>query len=362
MLLLKGGPGSVHLLREKINITVLPNTNAEVTADFRFYNSGAASTIKIGFPEDSWGDFLSKAEFARHTHFKSFRCWADGIPIKAKRVYDNEGSYDAGALWTKQLYFGKGQKRRVRIRYVSVGEWDASDQRGHSFTFGNGNWPTKVQDSLIKVNFLARGAWWISGRGGADKGWKGNLLTLRRRNGQNEKFDDDFHLIFISTLPSTTDEFPEWNERKNWFLITNPGYKTERGMIRVTSPPFKVQEGRQGWIQADILTKRRLAKDKTGRVIYKNRDYFYWPPILKRQWNAATKQFTFRSGSRQFTVNLKEARRNSARLPYRAGVPFLVTRRHEEDYLYLPLQQLERALLIRIGFDKSGTPYTYLPK
>lgn len=335
---------SVRMVREKINLTVRPDTSAKVVADFWFYNGGPATTVTMGFPEESDGD-ISGAYFQRHSDFKEFRSLVDGRPIKVQRVMSQIRENGGKALWIKKVRFGKYQRRHIRVSYITDGSNDSNGYRGHSYAFTGGNWQGLVEESVLTVKFLPRGAWWVSGNG-----WKGNQLTFQRRNWQAQ---EDFGISFVSTLPSQDARAPE-GTAGTWTLVQNSGFDLERGIMTAWAPPRVIQEGSNHWIAASPLGTRRI-------LLGKNREWVSAPPALTTSWNKSQTQYRIEHGSRRFIVDHETALKNSAHSPHHPGVPFYVMR-GGKPLLYLPQEELEHSLATRIGFDGNGATYLYAPQ
>lgn len=297
----------IRMEREMIAMTVRPDTDAEVIADFWFYNSGPATTVTMGFPESSGGEAYTPDNFRRRSDLIGFRSWIDGRLAKVRRVVARlEDKHplpgDGRAYWIKKVRFGRYQRRRVRVRYTTSGGSDSSLYQSHSYAFTGGNWHGLVAESVLTVRFLPRGSWFVSGQG-----WKGNQFIFKRHNWEAE---GEYELSFIATLPyAATNSRNGVGWGKSWTFIQNPGFDLDRGLIRVGALPTMVQEGRNRWLIADEFDYFPVF-DSKGKPLHKN-DMGVYPVYLR--WNETKKHFIILFKSRRFIVDRKSAVRNSAR-------------------------------------------------
>ena len=151
--MLGGEHKDVQMVRELVRIR--PHQSGFVTtADFVFRNHGAATTVVMGFPEESGG-----VDSSSRLSFSSFASWVDGRRVKVRRRVNSQSSEDYQWLWTKTVHFGRHQTRRVRVRYVSEGGGgDSSGYSWVSYDFTGGNWRGQVEKSVLDV-ILPRGSY-----------------------------------------------------------------------------------------------------------------------------------------------------------------------------------------------------------
>jgi hypothetical protein len=196
---LAGEHSSVRMVRETIAMT-LGQTDYVTDARFEFHNGGAATTVKMGFPESGGGDIIG-SNWRRKTSFKSFRTWVDGREIKATRMIAKSSSEeDFTAFWVKTVRFARGQTRHVRVLYRSaLGGSTEGDFIYYDFT--GGNWKGKVNESLLSVTFTKPGDYLLMPDYGTAKPTprrSGNTFHYRWRNWQAQ---EGFRLAYMKRLP-----------------------------------------------------------------------------------------------------------------------------------------------------------------
>lgn len=167
---LKGEHNSVQMVSETVSISVLQNSsnenngfNYKTIATFIFKNHGKAQTVKMGFPESSYGDFKGG--------FLYFHTWVDGKEVKAERCIldpedEDSSSYVAfnpdsidcengfEALWIKEVSFEENETKTITVEYMSpVNSGVALSGKGIeywiSYDFTGGNWYGTVEESKV---------------------------------------------------------------------------------------------------------------------------------------------------------------------------------------------------------------------
>ena len=174
--ILKGEHNSVQMVSETINISVLQTDtdeqgsfNYKTIATFIFKNHGKAQTVKMGFPECSYGDF--------NGGFLYFHTFVDGKEVNAVRsVLDPEDedsstyipfndSIDCEngfeALWIKEVSFEENETKTITVEYMSpVNSGVAVSGKGIeywiSYDFTGGNWYGAVEESKVIVDIPAK--------------------------------------------------------------------------------------------------------------------------------------------------------------------------------------------------------------
>jgi hypothetical protein len=147
---------SVRMVRERIRIDIYPN-RYRVTADFEFRNSGPATTVHMGFPERGDGDGRAPA-------FRNFVTLVSGRRARVRRVLSAPAATEQQdpesylALWVKQVPFGDGQGRRVRVSYDAEPGGTALLGPFASYEFAGQNWNGTVEESAVTVALHGVGA------------------------------------------------------------------------------------------------------------------------------------------------------------------------------------------------------------
>lgn len=158
---LRGEHRDIQMVRELVWIEVRGDSYT-TTADFEFFNHGSAQSVRMGFPEESYGGG-SGDRLLKKSSFQSFATWVDGRQVRARRVASEQDvSERFKALWVKTVFFGSGQRRRVRVRTESrVGGMAAYLSEGGgrlaSYNFSGGNWKGSVQESVLVAVLHGKG-------------------------------------------------------------------------------------------------------------------------------------------------------------------------------------------------------------
>lgn len=146
---------SVRMVREHVKLEVGPRL-IFATADFVFENDGPATKVLMGFPESGHGD-IDPHDFGKNPGFYAFNTWVDGEKVSARRAVvslTKEQTYKAH--WVKEVAFGAGQERTVRVTYVApVGSAAGGQMAEYAFT--GGNWAGKVAESKLEIRILPTG-------------------------------------------------------------------------------------------------------------------------------------------------------------------------------------------------------------
>lgn len=133
-----------------------------VTADFVFQNHGPRTIVTMGFPEGASSESVGEKQWRAHSSFGAFASWVDEKPVRVRRVVTRGGSDDLNALWTKQVLFGRGQTRHVRVRYLSGGGGDSNGGSFVSYDFTGGNWRGRVEKSVLSIEFTQSGDYYVN--------------------------------------------------------------------------------------------------------------------------------------------------------------------------------------------------------
>ena len=140
---------TVRMVREKVDVQ-LSTGSARVRCEFVFENEGKAAAVKMGFPEEAWGD----AAYAQKSAFRGFRSWVDGTPIRTTVVSASPSDRREYRAWhVKNVRFAAGQTRTVVNEYGSGlgGVSDGSSFFNYVLRTG-ASWKGKIGEAVIEVD------------------------------------------------------------------------------------------------------------------------------------------------------------------------------------------------------------------
>jgi hypothetical protein len=106
------------MVREDIFVKLPDGT---VEARFVFKNEGPATTIQMGFPEESYN--VGKMKSGQKSRFKYFKSWIDGKAVSvARKTASPRGSEDYRELywWVKDVSFKAGETKVILNRYKTT--------------------------------------------------------------------------------------------------------------------------------------------------------------------------------------------------------------------------------------------------
>jgi hypothetical protein len=138
---------SVALLAEEVVAHVdAKRDSVSVVARFLLVNTGQASDVLIGFPEDYDGDTGARPFFA-------FKSYVDGEETPVERVRATEAHSAIEFWWIKKVHFEAGQARWLREEYSGR---PGGDSGGGSFfeyvLYTGDSWQGKVGIATIEVD------------------------------------------------------------------------------------------------------------------------------------------------------------------------------------------------------------------
>jgi len=141
---------SVIMKSERVEID-LWRDRGEVECVFVFHNSGEATSVSTGFPEQGWGD----VDVDRPSGFTSFQSWVDGQPV-ATKIQGLEKNFGGNQCWrrwrVKTVRFGRGQTRTVRVRYSARTGTVVSGHREFSYTVHTGaSWKGPIGHAVVRM-------------------------------------------------------------------------------------------------------------------------------------------------------------------------------------------------------------------
>ncbi len=141
---------SIRMVREKVDARI-GRDDVKVRCEFVFKNEGPATTVKMGFPEWSWGD---SARPIVTTEFKSFKSWVDGKPVGTKLIPSAKGqSMEYEAWHVKDVRFGANQTRTVVDECISSLGGDSMGASFFSYVLRTGkSWKGKIGKAVVTVD------------------------------------------------------------------------------------------------------------------------------------------------------------------------------------------------------------------
>ena len=137
--------GSIQMVREHLHIDVR-EVDAKVRVEFTFKNHGEATTVEMGFPEQSYkgGDL------------DDLTSTVDGKPVTVKRrlVSKDEDEYEYNYIWVKSVRFAKGQTRTIVNTYTQGLGGNTSGARTFGYTFETGaSWFKEIEEMRVTYTF-----------------------------------------------------------------------------------------------------------------------------------------------------------------------------------------------------------------
>ncbi len=153
---MRGEHRSIAMQSERI-VIVADAKGYSTDVDFVFRNDGAAQSVQMGFPENSFGD----SEAATKSAFLRFGTMVEGRAVKAKRVVIASDSPETEAYWLKTVAFPARSTRRVRVSYRSPwgGNTEWGTRHALAYAFTGQNWKGKVERSDLEIRVATPGLW-----------------------------------------------------------------------------------------------------------------------------------------------------------------------------------------------------------
>ena len=145
---------SVRMASEKVDVE-LTERDAHVRCEFVFTNTGKATVVKMGFPEEASGDVRPIKKSA----YRVFRSWVDGRPITVTFIPSKQEQSDREeyvAWHVKEVPFAEGQTRTIVDEYQSAlgGVSDGSSFFAYILKTGK-NWKGRIGEATISVDVAA---------------------------------------------------------------------------------------------------------------------------------------------------------------------------------------------------------------
>jgi hypothetical protein len=169
---------SVVLRSQVIKIKLSPKY-ADVDCTFVLHNTGKATSVLIGFPEEGYGTDVN----ATSGGFAFFRSFVDGKPVKV-RVHGQKGGDREYSRWyVKRVYFRAGQTRVIRNIYRTPPGGNSIGNMFFIYTLSTGaSWKGPIGRADIIVELKGIGQ--LQEEELAPKGYQrvGNKIIWRFRN------------------------------------------------------------------------------------------------------------------------------------------------------------------------------------
>ncbi|MFB3880320.1 MAG: stalk domain-containing protein [Armatimonadota bacterium] len=245
---LMGEHPSVVMARMSVTADLTPD-RATVDCQFIFRNTGPTVTVRMGFPESGFGDGGGRG-------FLSFKTWVDGVPARATMEESKaSGQAEQYLRWrVKKVQFGRGQTRRVRVRYTSRMGDDTSGARSFSYQIGTGgSWKGPIGDARVtaRVTYDPLRFTLVPGEGFVRSGRR--TLVWHRTSYQPEPGDSlSVRLESRRYLVHTLGSAPE-------AVYPGEGLRVVRGQLWVPVRELA------SWIGAEASTDRRRVSLLLGR-------------------------------------------------------------------------------------------------
>lgn len=184
---------SVRMVSEKVEAVLTRDMVAKVRCTFVFENQGEATTVKMGFPEDSEGE-------GQKQYIKDFKSWVNGEPVETELVEDKSNNLFIYKGWfVKDVHFEAGETLTVVDTYTGgVGR----NVDGHNWfryvlktgaswkgTIGSVEVSVDVSDFMRRSNIVSLSPAGYSRKGGVVK-W--NLKDLEP--------NEDISVVLISNV------------------------------------------------------------------------------------------------------------------------------------------------------------------
>jgi hypothetical protein len=153
--LIKPEHASIRMVRERVDAQVLRcwATPPRVRCEFVFKNEGTATTVKMGFPEESRGD-IAPSPKSKVSALHGYLSWVDGQRVKTRLVPSSKYGNDAYTAWhVKDVHFAAGQTRKVVDSYSGGMGGDVMGYRSFNYVLKTGaSWKGPIGEAVIRVD------------------------------------------------------------------------------------------------------------------------------------------------------------------------------------------------------------------
>ncbi|MBS1713435.1 MAG: hypothetical protein JST30_03775 [Armatimonadetes bacterium] len=109
---------TIQMVSEAVTV-IVGDESSDVVTDFVFHNSGAATTVRMGFPDGGANDDANEARHTKSGVMTDFRSTVDGRPVKTRFVSDRaiQKRLEYPRWQVKDVPFARGQTRKIRNTY-----------------------------------------------------------------------------------------------------------------------------------------------------------------------------------------------------------------------------------------------------
>jgi hypothetical protein len=139
---------SVVMESERVTIDVWPH-RAVVDCVFVLHNTGKATAVRMGFPEQGWGDI----DVDHPSGFTSFQTFVDGrrVHTKTEGLETQTGGPTGWKRWrVKTVKFAGGQTRSVRVQYSPGIGGMSTGERFFEYTLRTGaSWKRPIGHATV---------------------------------------------------------------------------------------------------------------------------------------------------------------------------------------------------------------------
>lgn len=152
---------SVRMVSERVDVKITRGIEqwevptAKVRCVFYFRNEGPATTVKMGFPEDSYADAVdTRSMTSKLEHFQS---WVDGKRIGTRLLLDKKNHGQTFGAWhVKDVPFARGQTRKIVDTYTGGIGAEVGGTVWFEYTLQSGaSWKGSIGEAVIRVDASA---------------------------------------------------------------------------------------------------------------------------------------------------------------------------------------------------------------
>lgn len=243
---------SVRMLRERIDAR-LTKAQAWVRCEFVFKNDGPATTVKIGFPERSWGDVSRRTR----PSFAEFRSSVDGRPVRTRFVPAPEGEELEYTAWhVKDVHFDRRQTRTIVEQYTSLLGGVSDGSRFFSYILRTGSsWKGTIGRAVVNLDVSAIPRYFALSPRPQGYTRRGSTITWMLTDFEPE------HDIQLSV----TARYPIVNGKNTWAGTWGYHYSVQSGVAMGSVVGFREAGAQTDWEDHRRGTVLRLG-DKTVEV------------------------------------------------------------------------------------------------
>lgn len=137
----------IRMVSESVTVRLSQQT-ARVTCLFVLANEGGSQRVRIGFPEETFGDVSERGLI------RWFRSYVNDRPVAVKRVViepvDSGGTF---AWWIKEVAFARGETKRIRNEYEIQLSENVLGIRWFSYILRTGaSWKGRIGRATVTVD------------------------------------------------------------------------------------------------------------------------------------------------------------------------------------------------------------------